>query len=313
MSPLRCAACRATVRGAVFCASCLTPHHTACFVASGCAAAGCGERLVVRPARLRHQLRPGLLALGLVAIAAAAALRGGADTQASLDDEGVLAVQLEREALRREARAEADERFAARVARARELLDEPRRLLDTRLAAAPEVGGIHARSALEDARRALAGEPELTVLDDEALALERQVEALFEEIGALAEARQVEALVERFTRLRQLLNEAAGRPGYQRRLARWSQRLSGLGENTLSIELQVFISQGNQCLRLMADALRADDYPRIEAIYAAALTVCAEMRLEEREVFHRNADALELRARTLVDRGRDLRRELRQR
>jgi len=315
MSPLRCAACRASVRraGAVFCAACLAPHHVTCFVAGDrCAAAGCSERFVVRPGRVRQRVRPGLLALGLVAIAVAAALRSGSDAALSLDDEGATAVRLEREALRREVRAEAAELLAARVERARELLDEPRRLLDARLVAAPEVAGVLAGAAIEDARRVLAGEPELTAMDDAALALDREIEALFVEIVRLCEERQVEELIQRFARLRELMNEATGRPGYERRLERWNQRLSELGEGSLSFKLQVFISQGNQCLRHMADGIRADDYPRVEAVYAAALTVCAEMRLEEREVYHRNADALELRARTLVDRGRDVRRQLRQ-
>lgn len=313
MSPLRCAACRASVRraGAVFCAACLAPHHVTCFVAGDrCAAAGCSERFVVRPGRVRQRVRPGLLALGLVAIAAAAALRAGSDAALELDGARAEALALERATLRREARAESDAIVAARVARARELLDEPRRLLDARLGAAPELAGLLAGAAIEDARRVLAGEPELTAMDDAALALDREIEALFEEIVRLSDERQVEELVERFTRLRRLMNDAVGLPGYERRLHRWNLRLSGMGEVTLSIKLQVFISEGNRCLRLLADSVRAEDPPRTEAAYAAALTVCAEMRLEERDVYHRNTDALELRARALVDRGRELRRLL---
>lgn len=308
MSPLRCAACRASVRrtGAVFCASCLAPHHTACFVAGGCVAAGCGERLVVRPVRLRHQLRPGLLALGVVAIAAAAALRSGSDAALELDDARAVALQLERELIRREARAEAEELLEARVARARELLDESRRLLDARVGAAPELAGVLAGAAIEDARRVLAGEPELTAPDDVAMALDREVEASFVEVLAAAEERQVERLVGSFTRLRQLMSAAAEVPGLERRLEQWNERLSGLGEGHRSLALRTFIADGNRCLRLMADALRADDYPRVEAGYAAALTTCAHMRLDEREVYQRNAQALEVRARSLVDRSREL-------
>lgn len=167
MSPLRCAACRASVRraGAVFCAACLSPHHVTCFVAGDrCAAAGCGERLVVRPGRVRQRVRPGLLALGLVLVAAAAALRAGSDAALELDGARAEALELERATLRRGARAESDAIVAARVARARELLDEPRRLLDARRAAAPELAGILAGAAIEDARRVLAGEPELTAM-----------------------------------------------------------------------------------------------------------------------------------------------------
>lgn len=307
MSPLRCAACRASVRGAVFCASCLAPHHTSCFVARGCAAAGCGARLVVRPVRLRHQLRPGLLALGVVVIAAAAALRSGSDAALELGDAGVAAVRLEREALRREARAEADAAFAARVARARARLDEPRRLLDARVGAAPELSGTLAAAAIEDARRILADEPELTRPDDVAMALDREIEATFVEVIALAEARDIERLIVSFTHLRRLMDAAAETPGLERRLAQWNERLDELGEGHRSYALQTFISDGNRCLRLMADAIRADDHRRVEAGYAAALTTCAHMRLDEREVFHRNSQALEVRARALVDRSRELR------
>jgi hypothetical protein len=94
----------------------------------------------------------------------------------------------------------------------------------------------------------------------------------------------------------------------RKKLEKWNQRLSELGEVQLSIKLQVYISEGNQHLRAMADAIRDDQYDAALDRFNQINDLCEQMRAEEREVFHRNAEALFLRGKALADRARRLKR-----
>jgi hypothetical protein len=140
------------------------------------------------------------------------------------------------------------------------------------------------------------------------LELEERIENLFKDIVKLAEERQVEELISKFTELRQIMNEfqGIGTAEVKKKLEKWSQRLSDLGEVQLSIKLQVFISEGNQHLRAMADAIRGDQYDSALDHFTQIEALCEQMRGEEREVFHRNAEALFLRGKALADRARRL-------
>lgn len=140
--------------------------------------------------------------------------------------------------------------------------------------------------------------------------LEERIDSLFKEIVKLAEERQVEELIVKFTELRQVMNEfgASGTVEVRKKLEKWNQRLSELGEVQLSIKLQVYISEGNQHLRAMADAIRDDQYDAALDRFNQINDLCEQMRAEEREVFHRNAEALFLRGKALADRARRLKR-----
>lgn len=151
--------------------------------------------------------------------------------------------------------------------------------------------------------------PTTSVVENERQAeLEERIEALFKDIVKLAEERQVEELITKFTELRQIMNEyqGLGTAEVKKKLEKWSQRLSDLGEVQLSIKLQVYISEGNQHLRAMADAIRADQYDSALDHFNQIEALCEQMRNEEREVFHRNAEALFLRGKALADRARRL-------
>lgn len=155
-------------------------------------------------------------------------------------------------------------------------------------------------------------EPTTAVIQDDPrqAELEERIENLFKDIVKLAEERQVEELITKFTELRQIMNEyqGIGTAEVKKKLEKWSQRLSDLGEVQLSIKLQVFISEGNQHLRAMADAIRADQYDGALDHFSQIEVLCEQMRSEEREVFHRNAEALFLRGKALADRARRLKR-----
>lgn len=146
--------------------------------------------------------------------------------------------------------------------------------------------------------------------DPRQLELEERIENLFKEIVKLAEERQVEELIQKFTELRQIMNEyqGLGTAEVKKKLEKWGQRLQDLGEVQLSIKLQVFIAEGNQHLRAMADAIRTDQYDSALDHFNQIDALCEVMRNEEREVFQRNAEALYLRGKALADRAKRLKR-----
>jgi hypothetical protein len=146
------------------------------------------------------------------------------------------------------------------------------------------------------------------VPDQRQAELEGRIEDLFKEIVKLAEDRQVEELITKVTELRQIMNEfgAAGTAEVKKKLEKWNQRLSDLGEIVLSIRLQVYISEGNQHLRAMADAIRTDQYDQAIDHFNQIEALCEQMKAEDRDVFHRNAEALYLRGKALADRARRL-------
>lgn len=140
--------------------------------------------------------------------------------------------------------------------------------------------------------------------------LEDRIEELFRQIVQLAQEKQVEELVTKFTELRQIMNEfgQAGTDEVKKKLEKWNQKLQDLGEVRLSIKLQVYINEGNQHLRAMADGIRDENYDLALERFTRIEEIVADMRAEEREVFHRNADALFLRGQALADKAKRMKR-----
>lgn len=167
------------------------------------------------------------------------------------------------------------------------------------------------KSPLKKATKGDEKEDEKKVIDERRMReLEERIEELFRDIHELAKERQVEELVTKFTELRQIMNEfgQAGTDEVKKKLEKWNQRLQDLGEVRLSIKLQVYINEGNQHLRAMADAIRDETYDVALERFARIEEIVADMRAEEREVFHRNADALFLRGQALADKAKRLKR-----
>ena len=100
------------------------------------------------------------------------------------------------------------------------------------------------------------------ILPDKLVELEQRVENLFREIEQLARERQVEELIGKFTELRQIMTEygSDGSDLVKKKMKHWNQRLSAFGEVQLSIQLQIYINEGNQHLRAMAEAIKRDEY-----------------------------------------------------
>jgi hypothetical protein len=58
----------------------------------------------------------------------------------------------------------------------------------------------------------------------------------------------------------------------------------------------------------MAEAIRSDEYDAALDHFKQIEELCEQMKAEEREVFHRNAEALYLRGKALADRAKRLKR-----
>jgi len=140
-----CTYCHAALsRGeAVYCASCLAPHHDECFREHGrCTAPGCGEKLVVRasaptPYHRPRRRRPFIIGFGLVAALSTAALLGAAAIRVGPDSK--LAAGYSDEEVLRAARDEAwaraakIEREAEETRQKLERLEREARVRETKL------------------------------------------------------------------------------------------------------------------------------------------------------------------------------------
>jgi hypothetical protein len=138
--------------------------------------------------------------------------------------------------------------------------------------------------------------------------LEARIEALFTEIERLAQDRQVEELIGKFTELRQIMTEfgTEGAEIVKEKKKKWDAKLAAYSEVQLSIQLQIYINEGNGHLRAMADAIRDEDYDTALERFTLINELKDQMYNEEREVFHRNAEALFLRGKALKDRAERL-------
>ena len=129
-----------------------------------------------------------------------------------------------------------------------------------------------------------------------------RLERLYRELIWLAEERRYDELVAAFTELRRVIEEELERgtlTAEEVRLldARW------FGDTSDSIRLQHCINRGNAGLRTMQQAMKGGEFWALLDAWRDIAKVVADMRSEEREVFHQNADALALRAQSLIAAG----------
>lgn len=188
-------------------------------------------------------------------------------------------------------------------------LPDPR--LDPLLADLEEAARAGARDALSAAalalRDRLSGLP--TAAERERIdALALELALLIRATIGLAEAREVEELVTVFTQVRELIGAHPDGPGLLRQLLDGpdAARLADLGEVRLSFLLQSWVTEGNGLLRAMSDAIQAERPGDVPALRGKLDTLLLAMQRQEREVFHRNAAALEVRAESLAKQAKRL-------
>jgi hypothetical protein len=128
-------------------------------------------------------------------------------------------------------------------------------------------------------------------------------EALMQKIDSYAAGRKVDELVEAFAHLRKVMQEPGGAAVVSRSLKKWRARWASYGEIVLSITLQIHITRGNLLLRSMAEAIRAGRFAYVQLLFDRVKELRETMFLEKRSVFHRNGEALHVRAKTLSERA----------
>ena len=164
-------------------------------------------------------------------------------------------------------------------------------------------------AAGERLRRAVLGHS----LDPERDAAERvelqvQAEEMLHDLLYLGKDRQVEHLVVVLSRMREFLTRSGlrGIRVVRGELERQRERLRGLPELLLSLELQLDIQEGTTHLQAMEEAIQGGRHAQALERFAQLEALVARMTAEEPQVFHRNAEALFLRGKSLCERARAL-------
>jgi hypothetical protein len=254
---------------ATYCASCLAPHHAECFRAHGrCSAFGCDETRTVRPG-IEPPRRRRLVRFGLGVL-----LAGGLAGAAALTTYEVSERRHQAELARMEAEYHA------------QLEQVVRRIMAEQAAKEGEK---------EDAARR-------TPIGASETSLEKQIDEIFARIESLIRDRKIDELPPMFQELDTQMRAfgTAGTDEAQKALKRWSKKLDEWKEVRLAIQLQIYISQGNDLLRALVRAKESHDYDLGHAAFQRVLALVGTMRGEEREEFHRNAEAIEVRAKALI-------------
>lgn len=328
---LVCSFCRGAIarHEAAYCASCLAPHHGECFREHGrCSTFGCEETRTVRPADSGRQaspsrlsrLGPGLVVTLLLGAGAAAVAVVGMQDElfparaARLREERARreAERAESEAALREERARYEKLQDETTAGMRQLEAEKTQLLDRVWAAEKQ------KAELEQAYRALQGE--IRVLDPAALekggvasllhpaldaaAIEKRVEELYASIDASVKTQRLTQVIPCLLELERLLREYARLPARERvagKLDAWEKRLGDLKEIRQAIQLQLWISEGNESLATMVEAKRSERWDDLRAAQRDLHALFLRMRSQPGEEYQSNAAALATRGNALLE------------
>ncbi|MGE0711128.1 MAG: hypothetical protein AB7N76_07170 [Planctomycetota bacterium] len=132
--------------------------------------------------------------------------------------------------------------------------------------------------------------------------LEQEIEGQLSRLTAAVERKDVDACLTTFQDLSGLMRryDGAGGEAVAAAMERWRKRLEPYGEIILSLKLQQFITRGNELLKAIHAAVQRKDTGAALVRHSQIEQLLAEMRREERDVFKRNAEALELRAKALL-------------
>jgi hypothetical protein len=133
--------------------------------------------------------------------------------------------------------------------------------------------------------------------------LEAQIDKIFAKIDELAKRQDATAMSLKFQELRALMNEygSEGSEVAKEKLNSWKQKLIQYGDLYLSIQLQIYIQEGNQHLKAMAKALEEEEWDLALQRFEDIKELVDQMKAEDRDVFRRNAKALLVRGKSLAE------------
>ena len=137
--------------------------------------------------------------------------------------------------------------------------------------------------------------------------LSAEIDGLFKEIDELIEKGEYDGLLKRFEKLRAIMDEyeGLGVELSQKKLEEWKKRSQDqeFADVEKALQLQVYVSRGNQILRGMATNLRENKNGRVIRAFKDMEKLCAEMRAQKDELLNRNAKALIERAKELKEKA----------
>src|SRR5581483_4766971 len=130
-----------------------------------------------------------------------------------------------------------------------------------------------------------------------------KIDDLFAEIEKYINAKEIDKLQPLFQDLNSIMSEyrKIGIDRVAQNLKKWEKKLDEWREVRLAIQLQIYITKGNECLRAMLKAKQAEKFDEVFEQFNEVKAIVEQMRHEERDEFHRNADALFVRAKGLND------------
>jgi hypothetical protein len=133
--------------------------------------------------------------------------------------------------------------------------------------------------------------------------LEAKIDALFVEIEKLIRDKEIDKLAPLFQDLNNIMTDyrKIGVEKVATNLKKWEKKLDEWKEVRLAIQLQIYINRGNECLRTMLKAKQNEKFDEVFEQFNEVKAIVEQMRHEEREEFHRNAEALQVRAKGLND------------
>ncbi len=138
--------------------------------------------------------------------------------------------------------------------------------------------------------------------------LEGRIDGLFSDIKKLINDKEIDKLAPLFQELNQIMSEykKIGIEKVAANLKKWEKQLDEWKEVKLAVQLQIYINKGNECLRAMLKANKAEKFDETFEQFGEVKQLVEQMRHEEREEFHRNADAIFIRAKKLDEEAHKL-------
>jgi hypothetical protein len=197
---------------------------------------------------------------------------------------------------------------ASKAAEFKQLQEDPKFILRAMRASQefPAVNIKNARNPFQQPRVNQSGKleqggPAMTAR--EIATLEAKIDALFVEIEKLIRDKEIDKLAPLFQDLNNIMTEyrKIGVEKVAANLKKWEKKLDEWKEVRLAIQLQIYINRGNECLRTMLKAKQNEKFDEVFEQFNEVKSIVEQMRHEEREEFHRNADALLVRAKGLND------------
>jgi hypothetical protein len=199
---------------------------------------------------------------------------------------------------------------ASKLAQFKELQDDPRFIL--RVLQSPTTSQEFTSVNMKNARNPFVvprvgplGRPDEKMVANprEIANLEARIDDLFNQIEKLIRDKEIDKLAPLFQDLNNIMSEykKIGLEKVSASLKKWEKKLDEWKEVRLAIQLQIYITRGNESLRAMLKAKQNEKFEEVFEQFNEVKLLRDQMIHEDREEFKRNAEAIFIRAKGLND------------